>query len=96
MATKAELEAELSKLRAQNAKLKSETEQPVNETTQHDEASMTDEVRGLLKEHGVDTEKVEAMGSQLVDELTALRKDYPLTALIAAFALGYVVGRSRG
>ncbi|MEM1005697.1 MAG: hypothetical protein AAF496_08295 [Pseudomonadota bacterium] len=95
MATKAELEVELEQLRARNAQLEEAAED------RHDAAASqplktTDEIRRLLEEHGIDLSKAEAMGEEVVEEFGRLQKDYPITALLIAFSLGYVVGRARG
>ncbi len=93
MATKAELEAELEKLRARNAQLEGDATHPPkdNGTTKTSE-----EIRRLLHEHGIDLSGAEVMGEEVVAEFTRLQKDYPITALLIAFSLGYVVGRARG
>lgn len=92
MATKAELEAELEKLRARNAQLEGGAEQP----SKDDGVTKTsDEIRRLLQEHGIDLSGAEAMGEEVVAEFTRLQKDYPITVLLIAFSLGYVVGRAR-
>ncbi len=91
MATKAELEAELEALRARSAKLEESAEAGAEEKAS---TKTSDEIRRLLKEHGVDLSGAEAMGEDVVAEFGRLQKDYPITVLLIAFSLGYVVGRA--
>ena len=37
----------------------------------------------------------QALGEDVVEEFGRLQKQYPITALLIAFTLGYVVGRAR-
>jgi hypothetical protein len=48
----------------------------------------------FLVEHDINVENVEALGTNLADEVTTLLKEKPLVVLIAAFALGCLVGRA--
>ncbi len=93
MTTKAELEAELEKLRTRNAQLEAKTDDQPDDPQP---IKTTDEIRNLLAEHGIDLSKAEAMGEEAIAEFGRLQKDYPITALLIAFTLGYTVGRARG
>ncbi len=97
MATKAELEVELAALKAQNEALRSRAEQepaPPVETAPQSDLHVATQLKDFLSEHGIDTTDAEAIGNQLVDELSALHKDHPLVTLLGVFALGCVVGRA--
>ena len=97
MATKAELEAELARLRtlneAHNSKAgqSSQSEAPTSTSA---ETHFAEGVQRVLDEHGIDSASVERMGGKLIEELSTLQKEYPLTILLSAFALGCVVGRA--
>lgn len=96
MATKAELEAELNELRARNARLEAKAEDTSEPEVEAPHPLKTaDEIRKLLEEHGIDLKKAEALGEDVVEEFGRLQKQYPITALLIAFTLGYVVGRAR-
>lgn len=98
MTTKAELEAELKELRQRNAQLeekaRAETD-PESEDKAPEPEKTTDEIRRLLQDHGIDLSKAEAIGEDVVEEFGRLQKDYPITVLLIAFTLGYVVGRAQ-
>lgn len=97
MATKAELEAELTELRAQNTALKSQEKQAEKQPEPPEESSdlhLPAQLRDVLDEHGIDVSDAEAMGNQLVDELVRLQKDHPMVVLLGVFALGCIVGRA--
>ncbi|KUJ80842.1 hypothetical protein AVO45_07380 [Ruegeria marisrubri] len=99
MATKAELEAELEELRKRNAELEERSRERTAKgaETQASAAPKTeDDIRKLLEEHGIDLSKAKDVGKQAVEEFSRLQKDYPITALLIAFSLGYVVGRVQG
>ncbi|KIC38697.1 hypothetical protein RA27_19975 [Ruegeria sp. ANG-R] len=99
MTTEAELLAELEKLRARNAQLEEkERDEPAGQARHEATASAktSDEIRKLLTEHGIDLGKAEAFGDEVVEEFGRLQKDYPITALLVAFTLGYAVGRLQG
>lgn len=99
MATKAELEAELEKLRARNAQLEKQAEESSEkgaESGSSPSARTEDEIRRLLEDHGIDLSKAKAVGEEAVKEFGRLQKNYPITALLIAFSLGYVVGRAQG
>lgn len=99
MTTKAELESELEKLRRRNADLEAraarEPDPPPAEARPEAGKGM-EEIRRALAEQGIDLSGAEAVGAELVDELGRLHKAYPLTVLLAAFALGYAAGRTQG
>lgn len=94
MTTKAELEAELEKLRSRNAQLEAKSDQSSETSTEAEPTKTSDEIRKLLKEHGIDLSKAESLGEDVVEEFGRLQKDYPITVLLVAFTLGYVVGRA--
>ena len=64
MATKAELEAELEKLRARNAQLEKQAEESSDkgaESGSSPSARTEDEIRRLLEDHGIDLSKAKAV-----------------------------------
>lgn len=99
MATKAELEKELAALKQEleqrraadvAAALSSDAPRDHNgDETDGDALGL----KKVLKEHGMDAESIESLGGTLLEELKALQKERPLTMVLAAFALGLVVGR---
>ena len=99
MTTKAELEAELEKLRARNAQLEAKADPGADANDKPDgpqPIKTTEEIRNMLAEHGIDLSKAEAIGEEAIAEFGRLQKDYPITALLIAFTLGYTFGRARG
>lgn len=97
MATKAELEAELARLRTLNESLSSKAEQNSESKDPTDtsaQAHLAEGVQRVLDEHGIDRASVERMGGKLIEELSTLQKEYPLAVLLSAFALGCVAGRA--
>ena len=96
MATKAELESELAALRARNAKLEARGEVEPEPQDPPERTKTSDEIRKLLEDHGIDLSKAHSLGEDVVEEFGRLQKDYPITALLIAFSLGYVVGRAQG
>ncbi len=96
MATKAELEAELEKLRKRNATLEAQAEKEAGSEDPPEGTKSSDEIRQLLEDHGIDLSQVQSLGHDVVEEFGRLQKDYPITALLIAFSLGYVVGRAQG
>ncbi|NOD78069.1 MULTISPECIES: hypothetical protein [unclassified Ruegeria] len=96
MATKAELETELEKLRQRNATLEARVEEDPKLKDAPERVKTSDEIRKLLEEHGIDLSKAQSLGEDVVEEFGRLQKDYPMTALLIAFSLGYVVGRAQG
>ncbi len=96
MTTKAELEIELEKLRTRNAELKAQVEQKPESDEGAQDSTPTktkDEIRKSLEDHGIDIKKIETMGDEVVEEIHKLQEHYPITVLLVAFTLGYVVGR---
>ncbi|NOE32607.1 hypothetical protein [Ruegeria sp. HKCCD7318] len=96
MATKAELEAELEKLRKRNATLEVRVNQDPAPKERDEHTKSSDKIRKLLEEHGIDLSQAQALGEDVVEEFGRLQKEYPITALLIAFSLGYVVGRAQG
>ncbi|WP_299637284.1 hypothetical protein [uncultured Ruegeria sp.] len=96
MATKAELESELEKLRKRNAALETQAEKESGSEEPPESAKSSDEIRKLLEDHGIDLSQVQSLGHDVVEEFGRLQKDYPITALLIAFSLGYIVGRAQG
>ncbi|MEM7319845.1 MAG: hypothetical protein AAF408_12580 [Pseudomonadota bacterium] len=99
MTSKAELAAELEKLRARRARPETEADRSPGSDPGSQAAvrlKTSDEIRSFLEEHGFDLSKLESVGEDVVEEFGRLQKDYPLTVLLLAFALGYVVGRAQG
>ena len=93
MATKAQLEAELAALKAQlaDAAAKPEPEpEPEAEPTQSDEQNA---FAALLRDHGVDTKDIEALWAQFSTELSDMPEQKPLLTAVAAFGLGFALGR---
>ncbi len=85
MATKAELEAELAELRKQV----SEGAAEAGEAVSHAPAALVE----MLKGHGVDTDDIPALWENLSAELTKLPQNKPMMTAIAAFGLGFLLGR---
>ncbi len=96
MATKAELESELEALRSRNAELEAKGGADSTPGDQTEPVKTSDEIRKLLEENGIDLSKAQSLGEDVVEEFGRLQKDYPITALLIAFSLGYVVGRVQG
>jgi hypothetical protein len=97
MATKAELESELADLKQEMRQRGEETkkdEPPQGSSKSEPASSEKSDLQQLLLSHGVDAETVEALGENLLDEIKALQKEKPLVVLVAAFALGLLVGRA--
>ncbi|MGR3661513.1 MAG: hypothetical protein ACU0CA_10080 [Paracoccaceae bacterium] len=97
MATKAELEVELAELRRE-MKQRDKAPKPrgSNVDTENDKGR-TPEPEGLqqlLDEHGIDAESVGVFKANLLEELTELQKEKPLVILVAALALGIIIGRT--
>ncbi len=97
MATKAELQAELAKLkhememRAQGSQLDATETALVQDAEQVPEA---DTLHKLLDEHGINADTIGSVSTDLLKELTELQKDKPLIVLVAAIALGVIIGRT--
>lgn len=91
MATKAQLEAELAALKSQLAKAEPTPEpEPVTEPEQADGQSS---FSALLREHGVSTEDIDALWKQFSAELSDMPEKKPLVTAVAAFGLGFALGR---
>lgn len=97
MATKAELEAEVALLRETNEALKAQakkTSPPEDPPSPSKDTDLSTHLTEALKEHGIDTADLEALGNQLADEVTKLQKDHPLATLLGVFVAGCLVGRA--
>ena len=97
MATKAELESELADLKQEMRQRGEETkkdEPPHGSSKREPASSDKSDLHQILVGHGVDAETVEALGENLLDEIKTLQKEKPLVVLVAAFALGLLVGRA--
>ena len=85
MATKAELEAELADLKAQLARNAKVAETPASEAEAEEEQA----------EQPAPLEISDTLIKDLVKEVETLATDKPLITLVAAFVVGYIVGRAR-
>ena len=85
MATKAELEAELADLKAQLAKNSEAAETAASEAEAEEEQA----------EQPAPLEISDTLIKDLVKEVETLATDKPLITLVAAFVVGYIVGRAR-
>lgn len=93
MTTKAELEAEVAQLRAQNGALRAHIEKTVVSSGSSDAPDGHHFLNALsqcLKEHGHDVTDIADLGSQMVDEVSKLHREHPAITLITAFALGCI------
>ncbi len=100
MATKAELQAELTELRRQlrdRPEAAPETAAPdTAESSPEPEAphrSMQTAFEQLLKDHGLSSDDMRGLMDQLNEELGHLPQDKPLLTALGAFGLGFVLGR---
>ena len=97
MATKAELEAELislkHELKGRETPSESRDDAPEDPVAE-DGSSQVVRLKDALKGHGIDADDLGAVGERLVQELSQLQKEKPIVVLIAAFALGCIVGRA--
>ena len=96
MATKAELQAELEKLRADMAKDETPDNAVASKSADSSESGTSSTPDGwaeMLKSRGLDAADAEALLAQLSDELGDLPKNKPLITAIAAFGVGFVLGR---
>jgi hypothetical protein len=102
MATKAELEAELVQLKAELARHTDLADAPdaAGRDTSQDEAEPAPDtdtewsrLKLVLAEHGLDEDDLTAFGQKLLHEVQDLHKEKPMVTLIAAFAIGCLVGR---
>ena len=99
MATKAELESELSELRQQCEALKAEQTgaPPAEPSSDEDEGpNLSDSVQALLEEHGIESDQIKNASEQLVKEVSELQQKYPLAMLLGVFILGYAIGHRKG
>ena len=96
MATKAELEAELARLREQIETLRAQTAQRPEETAPSEGTArrhLPAKLQTILDEHGIDTSNIDSLSDHLSDELVNFQRDHPVLALLSVFAIGCVVGR---
>lgn len=94
MATKAELEAEIAELRREMKQRDQEVQAEKAEIAAAKDAIQppeTEGLRALLDEHGI---TADTFGENLLEQLTELQKEKPLVVLVAALALGIIVGRA--
>ncbi|SLN41930.1 hypothetical protein TRL7639_02150 [Falsiruegeria litorea R37] len=95
MATKAQLEAELAVLKSQLAATdakpvpKPDPEPDAEPEQPHEQSAFAN----LLKEHGVDSQDIDALWTQFSSELSDLPEKKPLLTAVAAFGLGFALGR---
>lgn len=89
MATKAELQEELAQLKAQMAQR--DAPDDVAQAKQADDA--TSGWGEMLRSHGLDAADTEALMTKLSEELGDLPRNKPLITAIAAFGVGFVLGR---
>ena len=98
MATKAELEAELAALRGilaeQSQAIEDPPDAPPAEDKEEDDTPVRSALEEVLAEHGVETDQLGDLWTQLSEELEGLTKNKPLVTALAAFALGFVLGRA--
>lgn len=97
MATKAELEAELAVLRREMKQRDEEVKPASSDVVAAKSADQSPEANGMqqiLDEHGINAEAVDAFKDNLLEEFTELQKDKPLVVLVAALALGIIIGRA--
>ncbi len=97
MATKAELEAEVASLRQKNEDLRSaaaQSSEAEDPQVVSSDADLSKQLSNSLKEHGIDTSDLEALGKQLASQVAEAQKEYPLATLVGAFVVGFVVGRA--
>ncbi len=95
MATKAELEAELDRLRAEMAERPEEgsrkDEPEISEPGSDEEQSSA--MDRFLSEHDLQVEDFEKLLEQLSEELGNLPQHKPVLTALGAFALGFAAGR---
>ncbi len=102
MATKAELAAELANLKAEMERrdaipdtIPDEDTRPSQSDPQPDpdQERQTGAWNRMLASHGLDPDDTRALLGQLSEELGDLPANKPLITAIAAFGLGFVLGR---
>lgn len=86
MATKAELEAELADLRKQ---LADGAKQAAQDASTEAPAAFSD----MLKSQGLTVEDISTLWQQFARELGNLPQNKPLITAIAAFGIGFMLGR---
>ncbi|MEX0348601.1 MAG: hypothetical protein AB3N15_04180 [Paracoccaceae bacterium] len=91
MATKAELEAELAALKAQLAD-RSETTEPKTEA-EPEVGEVRSSFDKMLAGHGIESSELDALWAQFSKELGDFPTQKPLLTTIAAFGLGFTLGR---
>lgn len=91
MATKAELEAELAALKAQLAATPAAAE-PTGEA-EPVPGEMRSSFDKMLAGHGIDSSELDALWAQFSKELGDFPTQKPLLTTIAAFGLGFALGR---
>lgn len=92
MATKAQLEAELADLKAKlaaNSSHPSKGESDVDDAPAEARTTLED----MLADQGIDTKEIEELWAQFSAELGDFPQQKPLLTAIAAFGLGFVLGR---
>ncbi len=98
MATKAQLMAELELLKQQMAsrddlassKMSNAKPDDVGDDQDHDPKSYLSK---MLEAHGVDKDEIDALWTQLTEELGDLTREKPLLTTAAAFGVGFILGR---
>lgn len=93
MATKAQLEAELATLKQQLEDRETVHETPAKADVEPDNPDEQSAFSGLLKEHGFEGHEIDALWEQFSTELGDFPEKKPLLTAVAAFGLGFVLGR---
>ncbi len=94
MVTKAELEAELADLREKLKEREDHEELSVTAPQSNRSAEDKSDLSKELLDFGSNGESVEEIFRQLCHELDDLHKQKPVLTVAAAFALGFLLGRS--
>ncbi|GGH24070.1 hypothetical protein SAMN05444007_103449 [Cribrihabitans marinus] len=89
MPTKAELEKEISQLKA---KATEKVPDP-RKIEVPDKDELKDGFRNLLEAQGIQPDEIEALWSDFRQQIADVPRDKPLMTAIAAFGLGFVLGR---
>lgn len=85
MPTKAELEDELKALKEDRAR----EQEDQDDQDPPEKQTLAD----MLSGHGVDKDQIDALWAQLSEELGHLPERKPLMTAVAAFGLGFIIGR---
>ena len=100
MATKAQLMAELELLKQQMASrddmARSQTnagDETANNMDNTQDSDPNSHLANLLESHGIDKNEIDALWTQLTEELGDLAREKPLLTATAAFAAGIALGR---